>query len=107
MLQAITAASASFADVAAVLDGTTASLYLPDSAALRAAGADSWGFCPDDVQSLLLQRVSSDTGAVNQKRPSNGSSAQYVSTTSAKPGALECMFRMTCAYMHCCTYNAR
>ena len=95
------AACSSSADIAAALDGTTPSLYFPDSAALRAAGAHNWHFCPDDVQSLLLQRISPDTGAATQSSPSNGSSsAQYVSKS---PGALErpkCKDMCTHAMLH-------
>ena len=87
MSQAIVAASAASPDVAAVLDGMSSSLYLPDSAALRAAGVQSWGFCPDDVQSMLLQRMSPDAGVVDQGLSSDGSSAQIVSMTHASPGA--------------------
>ena len=56
-MQAVSAACRSSTSLADVASGQLSSLYLPDPAALQAAGAYSWDFVPSGAQSLLIQHA--------------------------------------------------
>ena len=53
-MQAVSAACRTSTELADVVSGRAAALYLPDPGAMRAADAYSWGFVPPGTQSILL-----------------------------------------------------
>ena len=70
-----------------MLSGVSPSLYLSDSAALRAVGADAWGFCRKDTQCMLVQRLTAEGTAGTSEPSVNGSAQQHISSVPTASGA--------------------
>ena len=87
-VQAIAAASVSSKQLSDVLSGVSPSLYIADSAALRAVGAYAWGFWRKETQCMLIQRLAADGTVWTQEPPMNGSVQQYNSPAPTASGVL-------------------
>ena len=70
-----------------MLHGASPSLYLSDSAALRAAGAYNWAFCTEDTQCMLIQRLADDDMAPVSQLLMNGSADQHMRSVPPTSGA--------------------
>ena len=83
-------------EVSAVLGGRQQALWLPDRGAMARAGVDRWACVPSGVQSLLLQPIPGQAGAlvVMSERPRwagrgerGGGAAQFLGACLPLPGA--------------------